>query len=351
MYKKIVGIFKPILPFRISCKYKLILYISKIFIKGENSGKYNIDIAAGQEIRLLWDAQKAIINYEEICKNVKSFQCGAYDIDNALAGTTMKVELRIYETVDKNATGTKNTETGEYLVLGEYYHTFNDEVYGEAELAAALAEGGLVKLGSDIVTAAEVAADGKVLNYLTVAAGNDVVLDLNGHNISVENTATANGNHALIQVKGSLEIVGNGTISYTDKGVNMEWNALSAVISVEGGSLVLGEGVALVHNGGTNMAYAVDVNSTGGATTLVIDGASLKSTYIGVRLFNNNKTAQAKVVLNSGSVDGSRRDIWVHNPSAAAVDANGVVEIAAGYNYNVTVQDADSFYGRIYDFN
>ena len=39
-----------------------------------------------------------------------------------------------------------------------------------------------------------------------------------------------------------------------------------------------------------------------------------------------------------------------HNPSASAVDANGVVEFAQGYTYTVTVEDA-SFNGRIYNFN
>ena len=53
---------------------------------------------------------------EEVVNNVKEFKCGAYDINNALAGTTLTVELRLYETKDPSETsnGTSNEETGKY---------------------------------------------------------------------------------------------------------------------------------------------------------------------------------------------------------------------------------------------
>ena len=218
-----------------------------------------------------------------------------------------------------------------------------------AELQAAVNNGGVVVLTADIQGDVALNSEGKGTNWLTVAAAQEVVLDLHGHSIDVVANTTKNGNYAAICVKGSLEIVGEGRVSLTSKR-DMQWGALSAVISVEGGTLVLNEGVNIVNYGGDSMAYGVDVNSTLGTTTLVINGATITSTYTAVRLFNNNKTLESKVVLNSGVVDGARRDIWAQNPSASAVDANAVVEIASSYSYEVTLQPT-SFNGRIYNFN
>lgn len=187
-------------------------------------------------------------------------------------------------------------------------------------------------------------------NYIAIPDGADVTINLNGYSIIGASTQDT-GNQYAIQVRGNLTIVGEGTVSIIHTGADMGWNNLTAAISVEGGSLTLGEGVVVVHNGGSAMAYAVDVNSTLGTTTLDINGATLSSTYIGVRIFNNNKTAEAVVSLNSGVVGGGRRDIWVQNPSASAVDANAVVNIADSYNVTLTTQDASSYFGRIYDFD
>ncbi len=223
-------------------------------------------------------------------------------------------------------------------------------VTSAAELADAVAQGGTVALMGDIDLADLASAYSRTANpnTVTIPKGVETVINLNGYNITGESSKDS-GNQAGITVKGSLAIVGGGSIVYNHTGANMEWNALSAVISVEGGTLSLGAGVNIIHNGGTDMAYAVDVNSTLGETVLNIYGANLKSSYIAVRLFNNHKTAKAIVNLVDGYVDGGSRDIWVHNPSANAVDANGVVNIADTYDYDMTVQDFNS--SRIYQFS
>ncbi len=84
------------------------------------------DYAAGQEIRLLGDVGKLInsgnpvyINYEELAV-IQKFCCGAYAEEGANAGTTMTVELRIYETKSQSV----NEETGHYEVLASFTHTF-----------------------------------------------------------------------------------------------------------------------------------------------------------------------------------------------------------------------------------
>ncbi len=209
-----------------------------------------------------------------------------------------------------------------------------------ADLQEAIAAGGTVALMEDLTI--------DNTNAFTVAKGTNATINLNGHEI-VATSVKDNGNQSAITVKGDLSIVGNGVVTAKHTGANMGWNALVAAFSVEGGSLTLGEGVVVAHEGGSDMAYAVDVNSTLGNATLTVDGAIITSPYTAVRLFNNHKTAKATVNYVSGYIDGVKRDIWVQNPSANAVDANGVVNIAEAYVYTMSVQDT-SYNSRIYQF-
>lgn len=78
------------------------------------------------------------------------------------------------------------------------------------------------------------------------------------------------------------------------------------------------------------MAYAVDVNTTLGESVLNINGAELNSSYIGVRIFNNNKTEKGIVNFNSGIINGEKKgyDLWAQNMSNPA--ENAVVNVADG---------------------
>ncbi len=249
--------------------------------------------------------------------------------------TVNGISISVFATQLDAETDTFGPDYDEDAVYGDYFVTD----------AAALADAFANAENGDVI----VLMDDMDIAQLSVAKGKDIVLNLNGSDLTAT-SANDSGNQWGIQVKGNLAVVGNGTVTMNHTGADMGWSALSAAFSVEGGTLTLGEGIVVTHKGGTAMAYAVDVNSTLGATTLNVDGAIISSSYIGIRLFNNNKTNAATVNLNSGVVDGTRRDIWVHNPSANAVDANGVVNFADGYVYTETVQDASSNYGRIYDF-
>ena len=198
------------------------------------------------------------------------------------------------------------------------------------EFKSAIAAGKNIALVNDIV--ADFAE-----SYVTVAKGADIELNLNGHDIIATSETTGKNQNAII-VKGDLTVVGNGTIGLTFTGANMGWNNSASVFSVEGGTLTLEKGVSVINFGGSDMAYGIDVNSTGGTTTLNINGAEVYSTYTGVRLFNNHRTALNTVNFNGGVVVGNNRDIWAQNPSANAVDANAIVNIADGYEYTIEVQ-------------
>ena len=203
-----------------------------------------------------------------------------------------------------------------------------DAVYGDYFVtdAAALADAFANAENGDVIA---LMADMVLTEKVAVAKGKAVTLNLNGNDVSLvapvadvngDGSITSADNQMIFQVKGDLEVVGEGTVSMKHTGDNMGWNALSAVFSVEGGTLTLGEGVVVAHKGGTDMAFAVDVNTTLGNTTLNVDGALLSSTYTAVRLFNFNGSNKATVNYNSGIVDGTKRDIWRQADGPAAIN-------------------------------
>ena len=86
------------------------------------------DIPANTEIRLV-EQMGVTVNYEEICRYGNDgigFLCGAADLTGANAGTTITVELRLYETEapSEDNGNSKNVETGYYEVVGTFTHTF-----------------------------------------------------------------------------------------------------------------------------------------------------------------------------------------------------------------------------------
>lgn len=83
------------------------------------------EIKANEEIRLLASAGY-YMNYMELCDDVKDFYCGAWAEDDSLKGTTITVELRLYETEAKNAetNNSHNNETEAYKVIDTVTYTF-----------------------------------------------------------------------------------------------------------------------------------------------------------------------------------------------------------------------------------
>lgn len=118
-------------------------------------------IAVGQEIRLVESLGKTV-NYSEICafgNDGIGFLCGLAALDeDAVAGTTVTVELIAYETYPDGHTehndgtpctlNSTNCETGVKKVLGTFKYTFPKVVKDEAGLANALAEGGTINLAA-----------------------------------------------------------------------------------------------------------------------------------------------------------------------------------------------------------
>lgn len=91
-------------------------------------------LAAGDELRLLAWMMNGSINYAELCEWIPVFECGLADLTGENAGTTVTVELRLYEVGEQGdcsiGGGCKHPylecETGEYITIGTYSYTFGE---------------------------------------------------------------------------------------------------------------------------------------------------------------------------------------------------------------------------------
>ena len=106
---------------------------------GYNDGNWfsldveNMPLKADDEIRLVAGMlDGTTVSYGEICKyaireenSINGFLCGAY-ADETLSNVTMTVELRLYEIDETQSTqSTVDCETGKYIVISQYSHTFD----------------------------------------------------------------------------------------------------------------------------------------------------------------------------------------------------------------------------------
>lgn len=86
------------------------------------------EVPASEEVRLVASMGGITVSYEEICEygnDGVGFQCGAADLTGENTGTTITVELRMYETDEaKGALSSMESETGKYEVIGRFKYTF-----------------------------------------------------------------------------------------------------------------------------------------------------------------------------------------------------------------------------------
>ena len=104
--------------------------------------------------------------------------------------------------------------------------TTPDSQIEEAEFRAAAQLGGVVTLNKDVVLSS------------TLALANDLVLDLNGHNITINNDSDELGEgDGIIVTEGTLTIKGEGTVTANTRAIWARGNG-GAVINIEGGHYV-----------------------------------------------------------------------------------------------------------------
>lgn len=162
------------------------------------------------------------VNYEELCNygnDGTGFQCGIVGLNDSVAGTTVTVELRLFETyseeecLEKFGYKSTNVETGNSIPVGTFKYTFPaKEVNGQSELDDALANG---------------------VNAVELAAGN--------YKMPSSNTTGS------ISISGSKDAVVDVT-----KGAYLE----SASVSIEGVTIKTSTGYVMDENGNKGSDYA-----------------------------------------------------------------------------------------------
>ena len=207
----------------------------------------------------------------------------------------------------------------------------------EAQLVAALANGGKVTLQSDIALSENQA--------ITIAAGNTVVLDLNGKTLS--STSNQAASYDMFLVKGQLT-VNNGTIT-TESAVDNGWSSMTSIFDITAGGAVHLNNVTAKNLGGTSMNFVAHLNNWGEAT-LNVDNSTLEATYIAVRAFNSGYDMNNISIYNS-TLKG-KYCFWVHNYKPAGdsdgTDATLNLDILNGTN---TFVPADGKAPIMYGFN
>ena len=205
-------------------------------------------------------------------------------------------------------------------------------VANASDLANAIAAGKNVMLTSDVA----LDVNGKAM---TIAADANVIIDLNGNDI-VGTTTVTGASQILFEVKGELTVVGDGTIALYDKsGAAFNDAYENAAIYVNGGVANLNEGMIVTVSDGAAMAYAAD--AVGGDSVINVNGATLYSSYIGIRSFPTASGKTNTVNYNSGVVYGGKNgyDIWTQEGSGSSV-----VNIANGISYTREDQWGGMYY-------
>ena len=162
-------------------------------------------------------------------------------------------------------------------------------------------------------------------NTITVPAGKELTLNLNGYTLS--GITDGAGNREMFLVKGELNVngantmtrsgaaEGNGLISVKHVGDNMGWGAMTTIFDVTAGGVLNIENVNAINFGGSDMAFVAHLNNWG-EVTLNIENSTLESNYVAVRVFNSGNDKNNVTIKNS-TLKGGSYAFWVHNYTVA----------------------------------
>ena len=276
-------------------------------------------IEAGTEIRLV-EALGTTVNYSEICQYANDgvgFLCGAADLTGANAGTTITVELRLYETTidPSNPSGTANEEVVDengnpvYEVISKYTYTFGATT-ADGLKAALEAGNSNIKLDANIE-----------LNDEPLTITGSTVIDLNGHTITGVSTSSTTSSLITVANGAELTLTGNGLINFAATNPDTEWGgegqpafpgyANNTIVCK--GKLTI-DGVTIKNStapGGAS--YAIDCYP--GADLVVNSGTIDGCGKVAIRMFANSNDVATNVTVNGGLITG-RRGIWIQLPSS-----------------------------------
>ena len=207
------------------------------------------------------------------------------------------------------------------------------EVDDEAGLRAAIAKGGEFYVMADIAFDAD----------NTIMVSGNSVMHLEGHKITTTSDLTGK-NVDAIDVRGSLTVNG-GTITLKHEGTNMGWGASTNVFNVTAGGVLTLNGTYVENLGGSDMAFGVHLNNWG-EVTLNATNATIKSTYVAVRVFNSGYDMN-NLNFKATTLQGDSNALWVHNYTLADFGNDTAKHEAAKARLNFNIFDGtNTFIGN-----
>jgi len=200
---------------------------------------------------------------------------------------------------------------------------------------------------ADALADTEAGATINLLSTYTVAAGEEVTIDLAGK--TIVGTPTEEKAYEVIKNYGTLTItdsVGGGKIQTNHTQAGSTGYAVNTITNC--GTLTINGAVIENKSTATNqIGYAIDNNSTVANAILTINSgevtASGSNYYDGIRLFCNSVTNENTVTVNGGTVSS----IWMQNPSDGAEkntkDVKGNVTITGGVVKALALEPSSEF--------
>ena len=299
-------------------------------------------ILANTEIRLV-EVLGATVNYEELCRYGNDgigFLCGASDQNFANVGTTLTVELRLYETTADPSTpnGPKNIETGEYMTIATYKHTFQKKINTAEKLATALAAGGEVALTQNLELGTA---------QITIPAGVTATLNLNGYDLTGEFSDSATYGMFNIAPSAELTVKGQGDVTLTAELTTGHSACIfqnDGTLTIEGGNY---KAVRTTNNGAECVVAVIDNCPYDSEATVTINDGTFTTDGNGapniIRNWPIHANGKATLSINGGTfTQNDDRDptyFWNKDDSTPAT-LNSFMNFNGGtYVGNVVYED------------
>lgn len=177
----------------------------------------------------------------------------------------------------------------------------------EAELAAAIEDGGYVKLTAGIA-----------LEDASLTVTGNTVIDLNSQTLSGYSTSSSTSYLIKVASGADLTLTGNGLLTFEAANPDVDWNPegfptyANNTIRCEGKLTVDGVTVENTTNPG-GASYAIDCYP--GADLVVESGVIDGCGKLAIRMFANSNTVSTNVTINGGTITG-KRAVWIQLPSS-----------------------------------
>lgn len=261
-----------------------------------------MEIKNGDRFPIMLSLVNGAQTYEGICDYVKEFLCALYltpEIVNANPNLKVTLELDVVENSDEAYDALKNG-TNIYQVAS-YDYTASDFAapvakIGEVEYKTLQAAIDAAQVGETITVLRNIT----LTEGVTVAADDEITLNLNGMTISQEKECTAS--YQMIQNNGSLTITGDGKISFKDTSAGDSSFGWGSYTINNRGTLVVENGT-IEHLGeqafATHMICAIQ---QGAGSTTINGGLISTPNYRSVRINAGSLT------INGGELDGQ---VWL----------------------------------------